>query len=394
MIGQRGVPATFGGIERHVEEMSAGLVQLGHDVTVFSRPSYQPGFAREYRGINVRPAPTLGTKHLEAIVHSAVSTVMASARPPDIVHYHALGPGLLAPIPRFLTPSRVVLTVHGLDGDRAKWGRGAQAVLGAATWMSARVPDATVVVSKALAKHYMERYGRSTFYIPNGVSAVPPRPADEIRARWGLAERSYILFVGRLVQEKAPDLLISAFRQVQTNLRLVIAGGSSFTDSYVTQLHRMAEEDERIILPGYVYGSALEELYSNAAVFVLPSSVEGLPLTLLEAASYGVPIVASSIPPNVEVVGTDGDARLFPPGDKQALVEALSAAVREGTQEGSSSRMRLRDRVLKDYQWQPAVQRLDEIYNGLTERSNTSRLPSWMSGLTLRRATTTSGEGP
>jgi glycosyltransferase involved in cell wall biosynthesis len=365
MIGQRGVPATFGGIERHVEELGAGLAAMGHDVTVFSRSNYQEEALVEYRGMHVRTLPTVGTKHLDAIVHSAASTLAALGHPPDIVHYHALGPGLVAPVPRLLSRSKVVLTVHGLDGERAKWGTGAQAVLGVATWMSARVPDATIVVSRALADHYLRRYRRSTFHVANGVNVSTLRPPDEIRTRWGLEAGSYLLFVGRLVEEKAPHLLVEAFGRVPTDLRLVIAGGSSFSDDYVRSLTRLVDADDRVTLLGYVYGSALEELYSNAAAFVLPSALEGLPLTLLEAAGHGVPIVASSIPPNLEVLGGD-DAWLFTPGDADGLTDALTSVISQGPKGGQEGLGRLRHRVLEHYRWTEAVRQVDDIYQSLT----------------------------
>ena len=150
MVGQKGLPATFGGIEHHVEQLGTRLADLGHEVTVYCRSTYGNAPNGEYRGIRLRNAPTVGTKHLDAIVHSATSTAMAMAAGADVVHYHALGPGLLAPLPRFLSRSKVVLTVHGLDHERSKWGRAAQAVLGTAHWMSGRVPNRVVVVSKAL----------------------------------------------------------------------------------------------------------------------------------------------------------------------------------------------------------------------------------------------------
>ncbi|MBV9411864.1 MAG: glycosyltransferase family 4 protein [Acidimicrobiia bacterium] len=190
----------------------------------------------------------------------------------------------------------------------------------------------------------------------------PPR---EIATRFGLHGGDYVLFVGRLVPEKAPDLLLRAFRRVPGDLRLVIAGGSSFTDSYTDSLAALAAEDKRVIMPGYVYGDTLAELYANAAAFVLPSLVEGLPLTLLEAASHGAPVVASSIGPHVEIVGDDGPGhRLVPPDDEEGLTAALSETVQGGPSvlRGASQ---LRDRVLAEYSWDRAVDATDALYRRL-----------------------------
>ncbi|MEA3511562.1 MAG: glycosyltransferase family 4 protein, partial [Actinomycetota bacterium] len=287
MIGQRGIPASFGGVERHVEELGARLVERGHEVTVFVRPNYTEEPLDEYRGMSVQTVRTVDSKHLDAIVHAGASTLVATRGSFDVVHYHAQGPGVPAVIPRYFTGSKVVQTIHGLDSQRAKWGGAAQRMLSGAEWLSARVPDATIVVSQALADHYLERHGRETYPIPNGVSIPQRRPADQIVTQLGLNANGYILFVGRFVPEKAPDLLIESFRSLDTDVKLVLAGGSSFTDEFVARLEELAGQDPRVMMPGYVYGDLLDELYTNAAFFVLPSNLEGLPLTLLEAASYG-----------------------------------------------------------------------------------------------------------
>jgi glycosyltransferase involved in cell wall biosynthesis len=370
MIGQKGLPATFGGIERHVEEVGARLAARGHEVTVYCRPSYATERRVAYRGMRLRYAVTAGTKHLDAIVHSATSTAVALTARPDIVHYHALGPGLVAPLPRYLSHAKVVLTVHGLDNERSKWGRAARAVLGTAHWMSARVPDATVVVSRALAEHYASTFARATSYIPNGVEEPSPRPepgADGTLTRLGLTPGRYALFVGRLVPEKAPDQLLTAFRSVPGEIPLVIAGDSSFTDGYVARLRAQAAADPRVMLPGYVYGDALAELYAGAGVFVLPSLLEGLPLTLLAAASYGVPVVASDIAPHREVIGAGSPgARLYPAGDVGALTAALTRVIGRGTaEEERRGALDLRGRVLATYSWENAVAALEELYHRL-----------------------------
>jgi glycosyltransferase involved in cell wall biosynthesis len=284
------------------------------------------------------------------------------ARRPDVLHYHALGPGLLAFLPRALSSSGVVLTVHGLDHQRAKWGSTARAVLRAGEWLSARVPDATIVVSRALADHYRARHRREPWVVPNGVEPRPARPPREIVPRLGLRPRSYLLFVGRLVPEKAPDLLIRAFGRLPGDLRLVIAGGSSFTDGFVRALREKAAGDRRVVLAGYVYGSLLEELYSNAAAFVLPSTVEGLPLTLLEAASYGTPVVASDIPPHREILGADRPgARTFPPGDEDGLARVLARVLGDlpGERRGGAALGRA---VVRRYGWDQAVDTLERVY--------------------------------
>ncbi|MFY1637063.1 glycosyltransferase family 4 protein [Solwaraspora sp. WMMB335] len=365
MIGQKGMPATYGGIERHVEELASRLATRGHDVTVYCRPSYGSMPMDHYRGVRLRQVRTVASKHLDAIVHSTTSTLAAMRERPDIVHYHGLGPGLVAPLPRYLARSKVVLTVHGLDQQRAKWSRVAQTVLGAAHWLSGHVPDARVAVSRGLASHYQTRFGNPASYIPNGVSAPRHVPARHINPRFGLIPGRYLLMVGRLVPEKSADLLVRAFRQIETDLRLAIVGGSSFSDDFVARVRAEAVDDPRIVFTGFAYGDLLAELYSHAVGFVQPSRLEGLPLTLLEAASYGLPVVASDITPHVEVLGSDAPGRrIFRDGDVDDLIRALRQLAADPAGERAGA-VALRERVSADYTWDAATRELEALYRDL-----------------------------
>jgi glycosyltransferase involved in cell wall biosynthesis len=371
MVGSRGVPATFGGIEHHVEEIGSRLVDLGVEVTVYSRSNYVARHTTEHRGLRVRVLPTIGTKHLDAITHTALSTVAALRDGADIVHYHALGPGLVAPLARG-GGKKVVQTIHGLDSERAKWGSGAQRLLRVGEWMSARVPHETIVVSEALRSYYEAAYVRDARMISNGVDARPSRPATTISDRFGIAPRKYLLFVGRLIPEKAPDRLVRAFRGLPAGYKLVIVGDSSFTNVYTEELSSMCTGDPNIVLPGYLHGDVLDELYSNAAVFVLPSDVEGLPLVLLEAISFGTPVVASDIAPHVEVLGNSGPGhRLAVAGSVDSLREALHDALAVTSVERAGAE-RLRAHVLSRYCWDEAAARTLDVYQSLLERERSS----------------------
>lgn len=373
MIGQKGMPATYGGIERHVEELASRLATRGHQVTVYCRPSYGSLPMESYRGVRLRQVRTVASKHLDAIVHSTTSTVAALRERPDIVHYHGLGPGLVAPLPRYLARSKVVLTVHGLDQQRAKWSRAARTVLGAAHWLSGHVPDARVAVSRGLAAHYQARFGNPASYIPNGVAAPRRLPPRQIEARFGLTPGRYLLMVGRLVPEKSADLLVRAFRRVRTDLRLAVVGGSSFTDDFVAQVRAEAVDDPRVVFTGFAYGDLLAELYSNAAGFVQPSRLEGLPLTLLEAASYGLPVVASDIAPHVEVLIADGPGRrLFREGVADDLVRALEQVAADPAAERAGATA-LSDRVRDEYTWDTAARELEALYLDLVRPRQRSR---------------------
>ncbi len=362
MIGQKGLPATYGGIEHVVSETGRRLVQRGHHVTVYTRRSYGPLPESPYLGMEVIPSPTVASKHLDAIVHSATCTVKALASGHDVVHYHALGPGLLAPVPRYLSRSKVVLTVHGLDHERSKWGLGARSVLQLAHWVSGRVPDRTVVVSETLQEHYAARFATPVDYIPNGVSAPGASPASHVEAL-GLTPGRYLLFVGRIVPEKWPDQLIEAFRSVEGDVQLAVVGDSSWTDGFTSRVRELAAGDPRVVLTGFQFGESLAALYEHAGVFIQPSLVEGLPLTLLEAISHRVPVLVSDIGPHLEVIGATRDAArtTFRAGDTGDLTRALRE-VTAGLGLAGEAAIALRAQVMGRYNWDAATDQLEALY--------------------------------
>lgn len=370
MVGQKGVPATFGGVERHVEELGARLAEAGAIVTVYCRRSYARDVPKSYRGMRLVVTPTVASKHLDALVHSLTSTVHALLSGVDVVHYHALGPGLAAPLSR-LARAKVVLTVHGLDQERAKWSRLGQRVLAAAYWMSGHIPHAVITVSKALAQRYVDDFGRSVIYIPNGVAkATPGEHLGRLTTEFGLEPGRYALFVGRIVPEKRPDLLIHAAAHLPTGLKVVLVGDSSFSDDYVDAMATAAHADERVVLPGYLFGRELAAAFENAAVFVQPSDLEGLPLTLLEALSYGVPIVASDIAPHQEIMSQCRCAghRLFAAGDTDALGHELVTAFELDPDDRAAVKADS-ERLLAPYDWDRSAEALLDVYRGLVAGS-------------------------
>jgi len=322
-VGLRSIGVCAGGIERHVEELATRMAALGHEVTVFCRTRYNTIAGGEYRGVRLVNVPTVYSKHLEAICHTALC-LPAVLTGYDVVHFQALGPSLLSWAPR-LAGRRVVVTVHGLDYLRGKWGRAASLVLRLGAWTSAHCPNRTIVVSRQLQQHFASALHTATTCIPNGVNTPVRRPLNALR-RFGLAEQGYVLFLGRLVPEKGAHQLIQAFRQVDTGLKLVLAGGSSHSDAYVEELKELAGQDRRIVFTGPLFGADKDEAFSNAKCFVLPSLLEGMPLTLLEALSYGCPTLASDIPECLEVLDAGGAplARTFAHGDPADLALRLA----------------------------------------------------------------------
>lgn len=360
MIGCRGVPATYGGIERHVEEIGSRLVERGHEVTVFSRRNYVgEGPVGEHRGMRQVVLPTVGGKHTEALLHSAFSALHAVRDRFDVYHFHAVGPGLFAAVPRVLRRSPVVVTVHGLDFERGKWKPAAAWCLRRAEGMAVRSTHGLVVVAPDLVEHYSERYGLQATFIRNGVTAMPAS-ADVTRQRT-------VLFVGRLTPEKGPDVLIEAFRRIEDpDLRLVIVGGSSYTGEFVADLRRMSEDDPRIDMRGYVYGQELVDLYASARLFVQPSSLEGMPLTLLEAAAAGTPLVASDIPVHQRMLEPlDAGRTLFQTGSVDDLEATLRKSLAADDAKELAAARRFGDQMLRTYSWDDVTDQLEEHYRRL-----------------------------
>jgi glycosyltransferase involved in cell wall biosynthesis len=296
MIGQKGIPATYGGIEKHVEEIARRLAARGHEVSVYCRLYYTPEGA-EFHGVKLLRRVSVNTKHLDTVTHVAYCTLETLFRKYDVVHFHALGPSVFASLPR-LSGKRTVVTVHGLDWQRQKWGKFASWALRQCEGPAAHFPNRTIVVSKTLRAHFQTHHHCDALFIPNGTNLPTPRPAKKIQAL-GLTPGKYILFVGRLVPEKGVHFLCEAFSRIKTDMKLALVGGLSFSQDYVDVLKRY--ESDRIRLLDYVFGESLEELWSNAYLVVQPSLMEGLSIALLEALSYGRCVVLSDIPENLEV---------------------------------------------------------------------------------------------
>lgn len=360
MIGQKGLPASHGGVERHVEELSKRLVQRGHEVTVYTRPSYSPVHVKAYEGIRLVSLPTISTKHLDAIVHSGIAAAASLTGSFDVVHFHAIGPCLVSPLAR-LSGARVVATIHGRDWQRDKWGRVARGILRLSEWMALTVPDETIVVSERLSEAYRTG-GHETTYIPNGVAvdaALDSHVLDEL----GVRPRQYVLFAGRLVPEKGAHYLLEAHARSGIDGALVIAGDSSHSEAYVEELRR--HSSQQVVFAGYRYGGELASLFAEAGLFALPSDLEGLPIVLLEALLHGAPVLASDIPPNQEVLAGNGE--YFPAGDVDGLTKALASAWanREELRRRATA---CRETLLAEYDWDDVARRTEDVYCRIVNR--------------------------
>lgn len=331
MIGHKQIPSREGGIEVVVGELATRMAKQGNEVTVYNRKIKHVSDKSmktvknenmEYKGVKIISVPTIDKRGLAAISSSFFATLKAIFGHYDCIHYHAEGPSLMLVIPHFLG-IRTVVTIHGLDWSRAKWGGFAVKYLKKGEEVVAKYADEVIVLSKNVQKYFKDTYNRDTIYISNGIERPKKIEVEEINKKWGLSKDQYILFLGRIVPEKGLDYLIRAYKNVKTDKKLVIAGGSSDTDEFLKSMKELAKDDNRIIFTGFVHGKELEELYSNSYIYCLPSDLEGMPISLLEAMSYGNCCLVSNIPECAEVV--ESKAVTFKKGDIADLREKMQA---------------------------------------------------------------------
>jgi glycosyltransferase involved in cell wall biosynthesis len=353
-IGGRGVVSKYSGIETYYEEIGKRLTGMGHEVTAYCRTYFTPP-GKQHNGIKVVRLPTIRSKHLETLVHTFLSTLHVLTQPCDVVHYHALGPALFSFIPR-LAGKKTVVTVQGLDWQRKKWGRIASAVLRMGERAAVSLPSHTMVVSEALRKHYRAAHGVETSYVPNGGLLRERRLPDKI-FDWGLEPGKYILFLGRFSPEKGCHLLVEAYESLDTDMKLVMAGASSYCDDYSRRLQTHA--GERIKMLDWVSGEALDELLTNAMVFVLPSDLEGLSLALLDAMGAGVCVLSSDVAENREAVDDAGFT--FRRGDAADLADRLRFLIANPAVREAAGRAAKR-RVGEHYQWAQIATEIERVY--------------------------------
>jgi len=363
MFGQKRL-SREGGIEIVVKELCTRMAKNGYTVTCYNRSGHHVSGAEydkktEYEGINQKCVPTIEKKGLAAVSSSFFAALYSAFGKYNVVHIHAEGPAFFSWLPKLLG-KRVIVTVHGLDWQREKWKSGfGSKFIKQGEKNAVKYADEIIVLSKGVHDYFRNQYGRETRFIPNGVNRTEIRKAELITDKFGLTKDSYILFLGRLVPEKGIRYLVEAFKNVKTEKKLVIAGGSSDTDSFMKELKELAKDDKRIIFTGFVQGQMLEELYSNAYIYTLPSDLEGMPLSLLEAMSYGNCCLVSDIQECTEVV--EDKALIFKKSNVQDLQNKLQEAC-DRTEKIMELKQQAADYICKKYNWDDVVEETLKLY--------------------------------
>ena len=355
-----------GGVEIVVKELCTRMAQQGCQVTCYNRSGHHVSGAEyddtdntNYEGIRQKYVPTIEKKGLAAVSASAFAALYSAFGKYDVVHIHAEGPAFFSWLPKMFG-KRVVVTIHGVDWQREKWQSGfGSKFIRQGEKNAVKYADEIIVLSKGVQDYFKETYDRETHFIPNGVNRPQIREANLITEKFGLKRDSYILFLGRLVPEKGIRYLVEAFKNVKTDKKLVIAGGSSDTDSFMEELKELAKDDNRILFTGFVQGAMLDELYSNAYIYTLPSDLEGMPLSLLEAMSYGNCCLVSDIPECAEVV--EDKALIFKKADVQDLHEKLQDAC-DHPQKVKAYKKQAADFICKKYNWDEVTKETMKLY--------------------------------
>lgn len=365
MLGHKRIPSREGGIEIVVEELSTRMVEAGHSVTCYNRlghhvsgKEFDGGSLKEYKGVKLKSVFTINRKGLAAMTSSFFGAICAAFGKYDVVHFHAEGPCAMLWLPK-LFGKRCIATIHGIDWQRAKWGGFASKYIKFGEQVAAKYADEIIVLSEGVQKYFMDTYGKKTVFIPNGVNRPIPRSPQLIKEKYGLDKDEYILFLGRLVPEKGITYLIEAIKGVTTEKKLVIAGGSSDTDAFMQELKKIAEGDNRIVFTGFVQGQMLEELYSNAYVYTLPSDLEGMPLSLLEAMSYGNCCLTSDIAECAEVV--EDKALVFKKSNVDDLKDKLQYAC-DNPDAVKKLKDGAADFICEKYNWDDVVEQTLKLY--------------------------------
>ena len=348
-LGFRGIPNVPGGVEVHAAELYPRLQALGADVTVLGRNPYRPaGSPDSWQGVTVRWLATPRREGVEALVHTFLGVLYAGVRRPDVLHIHAVGPWLFVPLAKLLG-LKVVITHHGQDYLREKWHAPARALLRLGEKLGMRFADERIVISRSIVDWVEQQYHRSTTLIPNGVADLKPVASCSLVHRYGLTPNRYVIQVSRLVPEKRQLDLITAFTSARlAGWKLILVGGAQGSQRYANLVAEQCAGNPAIVTTGFLSGAEVQELLSHAGIFALPSSHEGLPISLLEAMRLGTPVVASDIPANRET-GLD-DSCYFTVGDTDALCERLRKLAAATPEHRAAMAQRLRAACTR-YDW-------------------------------------------
>ena len=354
-IGQKGIPAQNGGVERYVESLAINLVSSGQEVLVYNRNNYLPEKLEEFKNIKIINKPFINNKNLANITHTLLSSLDVTNRKVDIVHFQGIGPSLLCWLPKLLNPNlKIVATLHSFDYYNQKWSGFAKLMLQLGERLMCRYADEVIVLTGAMQDYIQNKYQRRPILIPNGANLYNKEGDDKIRA-WGLSPNNYILSVSRIIKLKGLQYLIPAFKQLKTDKKLVVTGSGE----YLAELEKLAAGDDRIIFTGNQSGQVLDQLYANTYLFVQPSEMEGLSISLLEAMAHKKACLVSDICANLEAIRNTGFS--FKSQDIDDLKIKLEELLTNDNLVASKAELAY-ERVAQEFTWPIVAKKVLEAY--------------------------------
>ena len=364
MIGHKYVPSREGGIEVVVGNLATEMAKRGHNVTLYNRKRKQYPAINEYNNCKVENIFTVNKKSFDAIIYSFFATLkvrkLIKKNLVDVVHYHAEGPCYFLNLLPKKRKCKVIVTIHGLDWQRGKWGGFASKIIKNGEKKAVKYADEIIVLSKNIQKYFKDNYDRDTKYIPNGVDVPEILEAEIIKEKYGLTKNSYVLFLARIVPEKGLHYLLKAWNElnneIKHNFKLVVAGDDPHNGEYYQEMIKEMKKDSSIIATGFTQGNELQELYSNAFLYVLPSDVEGMPISLLEAMSYGNKCLVSDIPENAELIPSTCES--FKKGDISDLTHKLESLI---------SNEDVTKNIFIPFTWSTVVDQTILLYGGINK---------------------------
>lgn len=363
MLGTRGIPGGYSGFETAVEELSVRLAQRGHDVVVYCRPHMVKFDGSTYKGVRLVKLPTIAQKHLDTIVHTFISTLhmLIKARC-DVALYFIAGNSPFAFMPRIIGIPTAI-NVDGLDSQRAKWSRLAKVYLRFAERLAPLAATEVIADSREIQKYYKEKFHAGSVFIPYGAE-MKPVPGSAWLDKFGLKSRDYVLFVGRLVPENCPDVLIKAFQKVETGKKLVIVGDASYADEFIRNLKKDAGPN--VIFTGYLFGEGYRQLSQNAYVFAVPTVVGGTHPVIVEALAAGNCVLVSDHPPNLETVGDAGLSYSVSKGapDLAAKLQKLL----DNPELVAAYREKAAKRAIDNFDWNAVTDQYEDLCKRLANR--------------------------
>ena len=368
------MPARFGGVERHVHDLSIELDKRGFDITVYGRSWYTKHSLPRIDGIRTVHLSSLRSKYFDTITHTLLATIHALRERHEVIHYHGVGPSLWSFIPRIFSPKTLVITTfHSIDRKHEKWGWFARLILRLGEWTTCNLAHRTIAVSQTIRQYARDVYDCDAEFIPNAVRMYEKTDKQEYLATWGLEPGSYVLMVSRLIPHKGAHYLIEAHKKlkfaglIDKDTKLAIVGDGYYTDAYVRSLQVMAEQNDDIVFTGFQSGEALTQLFSHAKLMVHPSDKEGLPINVLEGMSYSLPVLLSDIPEHLEL--TNSPDYLFAHSQvlslKDRLLRLLQTDVSTLADQGKKNRQQIKD----VYHWDVVIDEIIGLYaNARSER--------------------------